>query len=72
MSIKKYVYITKWINEVEKYVKYDAKKDDYLKVIVADAQMFTTKEEADKFAKEVEEFGYDKPEIVRVNDYSRM
>lgn len=72
MSIKKYVYIAKWTNEVEKYVKYDTKKDDYLKVIVANAEIFETIAEAEKFVKEVEEFGYDRPEIIKVNDYSRM
>ena len=61
-----HVYITRWKNELERYVKYDAYKDDYVKVDIAKAQVFNSEEEAIKFADEVEDFGYDKPEIVKV------
>jgi hypothetical protein len=63
---KKNVYITKWVNELERYVRYDKYKEDYLKVDLDKAQIFNTKDEAEKFANEVYDFGYDKPEIVSV------
>ena len=60
------VYITKWVNELERYVKYDKQKEDYLKVDLEKAQVFNTREEAENFANEVYDFGYDKPEIIVV------
>jgi 3-isopropylmalate dehydratase small subunit len=64
--VQENVFITKWPNELERYVKYDKQKEDYLKVDLDKAQVFNTREEAEKFANEVYDFGYDKPEIVVV------
>ncbi|MCX7747794.1 MAG: hypothetical protein N2645_13040 [Clostridia bacterium] len=63
---EKNIYITKWVNDVEKYVKYDGRKDDYIEVKLNEAQSFESKEEAEKFAEMVYDFGYEKPEIVTV------
>ena len=71
MTNKKHVYITKWTDEIEKYVKYDTKKGTYTKVIVAQAQVFESEHEAAMFAEEVKKSGFDKPEIVKVIDASR-
>lgn len=60
------VFITKWVNELERYVKYDKQKEDYLKVDLEKAQVFNTREEAEKFANDVYDFGYEKPEIILV------
>lgn len=64
--VQKYVYLAKWANELERYVKYDQQKEDFLKVDLGKAQIFHTKQEAEKFAAEVYDFGYDKPEIIEV------
>ncbi len=63
---KRYEYILRWMNMVEKYVKYDPKKDDYIVVSVMEAQMFKTKEEAEACALTMVENGYEKPEVVEV------
>ncbi|MCX7922665.1 MAG: hypothetical protein N3B21_11750 [Clostridia bacterium] len=65
-AARKHIFITKWPDKLERYVKYDKNKDDYFEVNLADAQKFASKEEAENFAAAVEDFGYDKPEVVTV------
>ena len=63
-----YVYITKWTNELEKYVLLDEATGRFLKVIVAKAQIFNNHAEAETFAVRVQKAGNDKPEVIKVID----
>lgn len=63
---KKHIYIAKWASGTERYVKYDERKMEYLRVDLSASQKFQTKEEAESFARDMEAAGYDKPEIIPV------
>lgn len=63
---RRYVYIVKWLDEVEKYVKYNSAKKIYQKVIIAEADQFDTVEEAGDFVKTMNDLNYENLEIVPV------
>jgi hypothetical protein len=64
--VEEYIYITKWANETERYVRFDSEKKDFVKVDLGNAQRFHTKEDAENFAEKVRAYGYRRPEIVPV------
>jgi len=59
-------YVTKWTNDIERYVSYDYEKNDYLEVDINEAKRFHTRQEAEDFCQRVMDFGYERPQIVAV------
>jgi hypothetical protein len=65
-TVRKYEYILKWPDLVEKYVKYNAVKSEYEEVTVRESQIFKTIAEAEEFVNTMVEDGYIKPEIIKM------
>jgi DNA-binding transcriptional regulator YhcF (GntR family) len=65
-TVRKYEYILKWSDLVEKYVKYNAVKSEYEEVTVRESQIFKTIAEAEEFVNTMVEDGYIKPEIIKM------
>lgn len=62
-----YVYILKWVNEKEKYVRFDSRNNRYKKVIIADAQVFDCEKDAEKFVLVMKKADLEEPEIIAVD-----
>ena len=63
---KRHIYITKWPDERERYIKYDSSRHAFLHVNLDQAQRFESREDAEDFAETVAASEGSRPQVVPV------